>query len=76
MSFLGSFIPLAKTAEERKKTGDPRISITERYASREQYLAKYEEAAKKLVQQRFLLQEDLQEIRQRGQQEWDEVVAH
>ncbi|HEV2991866.1 MAG TPA: alpha/beta hydrolase domain-containing protein [Candidatus Angelobacter sp.] len=76
LSFLGSFIPLAKTADERKKSGDPRASIAERYTSREQYLAKYEEAAKKLVQQRFILQEDLPEIRQRGQQEWDEVVGH
>ncbi|HEV2961832.1 MAG TPA: alpha/beta hydrolase domain-containing protein [Candidatus Angelobacter sp.] len=76
LSFLGSFIPLAKTAEERKKTGDPRISIAERYASRDQYLTKYEEAAKKLVQQRFFLEADLPEIRRRGQQEWDEVVGH
>jgi len=74
LSFLGSFIPLPRTAEERKKTGDPRVSIAERYSSREEYLTKFEEAAKKLVQQRFLLQEDLPEIRQRGQQEWDEVV--
>ena len=34
VSFLGSWIPLAKTAEERKKSGDPRPSIAERYASR------------------------------------------
>jgi len=76
LSFLGSFIPLAKTAEERKKSGDPRVSIAERYTSREQYLMKYEEAAKKLVQQRFILQEDLPEIHQRGQQEWDAVAGH
>jgi len=74
LSFLGSFLPLPKTAEERKKTGDSRLSIAERYASRDEYLTKFEEAAKKLVQQRFLLQEDLPEIKQRGQQEWEEVV--
>lgn len=76
LSFLGSFIPLPGTAEERKKSGDPRISIAERYASRDQYLGKFEEAAKKLIRQRFLLQQDLPEIRQRGQQEWDAVVRH
>ena len=38
LSFLGSFIPLPRTAEERKKTGDPRVSIAERYSSREEYL--------------------------------------
>jgi hypothetical protein len=76
LSFLGSFIPLPKTAEERAKSGDPRISIAERYTSRDQYLSKYEEAARKLIQQRFLLNEDLPEILERGRQEWEAVVGH
>src|SRR5262249_54784583 len=59
VSFLGSFIPLAKTLEERRKTGDPRRSIGERYRSREEYLEQFSQAAKRLIQQRFLLQEDL-----------------
>jgi len=73
-SFLGSWIPLAKTAEERKKTGDPRLSIGERYASREDYMSKFEQSAKKLIEQRFLLQEDLPAILERGQLEWKTVV--
>jgi hypothetical protein len=36
VSFLGSFIPLARTAAERDKSGDPRLSVAERYGSREQ----------------------------------------
>ncbi|HEU4415096.1 MAG TPA: alpha/beta hydrolase domain-containing protein, partial [Candidatus Angelobacter sp.] len=59
VSFLGSWIPLAKTAEERKRSGDPRPSIAERYSSREDYMNKFEQAAKKLVEQRFVLAEDL-----------------
>jgi hypothetical protein len=75
VSFLGSWIPLAKTAEERKKTGDPRLSIAERYASRDEYMAKFEQAAKKLIEQRFLLQEDMPAILDRGRLEWKTVVG-
>ena len=75
VSFLGSWIPLARTAEERKKSGDPRKSIAERYASREEYMGKFEQAAKKLIEQRFLLQEDLPAILERGKLEWKTIVG-
>ena len=74
VSFLGSWIPLAKTAEERKKSGDPRPSIAERYASQEEYMGKFEPAAKKLIEQRFLLQEDLPAILERAKLEWKTIV--
>jgi hypothetical protein len=74
VSFLGSWIPLARTAEERKKSGDPRLSIAERYKSQAEYMNKFEQAAKKLIEQRFLLQEDLPAILERGRQEW-KVIA-
>src|SRR5215813_14273148 len=74
-SFVGSFIPFAKTTQERQQSGDPRLSLEERYPSREQYMAKFAEAANKLVRQRFLLQEDLPAILQRGQREWGEVAG-
>jgi hypothetical protein len=75
VSFLGSWIPLAKTAEERKKSGDPRPSIEERYASQAEYMGKFEQAAKKLIEQRFLLQEDLPAILERGRLEWKTIVG-
>jgi hypothetical protein len=74
-SFLGSFIPFPKTVQERQQSGDPRLSLEERYQSREQYMIKFTEAANKLVKQRFLLQEDLPAIVERGRREWDEVVG-
>ncbi|HEY5029141.1 MAG TPA: alpha/beta hydrolase domain-containing protein [Candidatus Angelobacter sp.] len=74
VSFLGSWIPLARTAEERKKSGDPRLSIAERYASQEDYMSKFEKAAQKLIEQRFLLQEDLPAILERGKLEWKAIV--
>ena len=64
-----------KTVEERKKSGDPRPSIAERYASREEYMAKFEQAAKKLIEQRFLLQEDLPAILERGKLEWKTIAG-
>jgi hypothetical protein len=75
VSFLGSFIPLAHAAAEREKSGDPRPSIAERYASREQYMGKYAEAAMKLIHDRFLLREDLAAVLERGEQEWNEIAG-
>ncbi|HMD07129.1 MAG TPA: alpha/beta hydrolase domain-containing protein [Candidatus Acidoferrum sp.] len=75
LSFYGSFIPFARTAAEREKSGDPRLSIAERYASREQYLGKFAEAAMKLIHERFLLREDLPAMLDRGEREWDEVAG-
>ncbi|HEY6385349.1 MAG TPA: alpha/beta hydrolase domain-containing protein [Candidatus Acidoferrum sp.] len=75
LSFYGSFIPFARTAAEREKSGDPRLSIAERYASREQYLGKFANAAIKLIHERFLLREDLPAMLERGEREWDEVAG-
>jgi|HubBroStandDraft_6_1064221.scaffolds.fasta_scaffold03225_5 hypothetical protein len=74
LSFYGSFIPFAKTASEREKSGDPRLSIAERYASRDEYMGKFSEAAMKLIRERFLLREDLPALLERGEREWKEVV--
>jgi hypothetical protein len=75
LSFLGSFIPLARTAAEREKSGDPRPAVGERYASREQYMGKFAEAAVKLIKDRFLLREDLAAVLERGEREWKEIAG-
>ena len=75
VSFLGSFIPLARTAAEREKSGDPRLSVGERYRSREEYMGKFTEAAIQLIQERFLLPEDLAAMLERGEREWKEVAG-
>ena len=69
----GSFIPFARTKAERMKSGDPRLSIEERYAGKDDYLKKFEAAAKSLADQRYLLPEDVQSLAQRGAAEWDYV---
>ena len=73
-SFLGSCIPFAKNAALRQKSGDPRLSIPERYSSREEYMGKYAEAAMKLIRQRFMLSDDLSAVLERGRQEWGEFT--
>jgi hypothetical protein len=75
LSFLGSFIPFARTAAEREKAGDPRPSLAERYTSRDAYLGKFAEAAMKLVHDRFLLREDMPAMLERGEREWKEIAG-
>ena len=59
---LGSFIPFAKTKVQRKKTGDPRRSLEERYRNRADYVERISRAARMLVEQRYLLPEDAERI--------------
>ena len=74
VAFEGSFLPFAKNEEERKKNGDPRKSIAERYRSREEYLEKFGKVADELVQQKYILTEDREAIVKRGVEEWDYLV--
>jgi hypothetical protein len=71
VSFLGSYIPFAKTVADRKATGDPRLSIEERYSSREDYLTRYNQAVDELVRQRRILPEDAASLKDQGAKEWD-----
>jgi hypothetical protein len=54
----GSMIPFAATREERQKTGDPRLSLAERYPNEGDRAATIAKAAQRLVQDRLLLEED------------------
>jgi hypothetical protein len=58
--FAGATIPFARTRSERVAAGDPRRSIEERYASRDDYLARVRRAALDLVRDRYLLDEDVE----------------
>jgi hypothetical protein len=54
----GSYIPFAATKQERQATGDPRLSLEERYKSAQDYADKRKHAVDTLVQQRYVLPED------------------
>jgi hypothetical protein len=54
----GGFIPFARTRAGRMASGDPRLSLEERYGSHANYVAKVRAAAERLVRGRYLLQDD------------------
>lgn len=54
----GGFIPFAATRAARMASGDPRLSLEERYGTRANYLARLKAAADALVAQRYMLPED------------------
>lgn len=58
--FSGSYIPLPETLEERRATGDPRRSILERYRNREAYIEAIKAAARQLVEEGLMLEEDIE----------------
>ena len=71
---VGSFQPLARTREERDRSGDPRLSIAERYAGRQDYLDQVARASRDLVRQRLLLAEDVPAVLRRAEDMWGAVV--
>jgi hypothetical protein len=71
MSMMGSTLPFPRTRADRERTGDPRLSIPERYPSRAVYLEKVREAAQKRVAARHVLAEDVDAIVERAGQLWD-----
>ena len=54
----GSYIPFANSKTERIASGDPRLSLEERYADHAGYVTRVTAAAAQAVAERFLLPED------------------
>ena len=54
----GSYMPFKATKAERIAAGDPRLSIEERYRDQAAMAAAVQAAAKDLVKQGYLLEED------------------
>jgi hypothetical protein len=71
---VGSFIPFARTKAERVKAGDPRLSVAERYASKQEYLDKVRASSGDLVKGGYLLQRDVTLVMARASAEWDFVM--
>jgi hypothetical protein len=74
VAFEASYFPFPRNATERTEKGDPRKSIAERYATRDEYLAKYTRALDELVKQHWILDIDRAAMLHRGEQEWDETT--
>jgi hypothetical protein len=75
MSMMGSTLPFSLTRAAREASGDPRLSIAERYASRAAYLERVREATRQLISSRYVLADDLEPIIERAGRLWDWVHA-
>lgn len=58
----GWTMPFSATKMLRQSKKDPRLSIEERYQSREEYVSLVEDAARLLVDKRYLIEEDVDRI--------------
>ncbi len=65
--FSGSYIPFPDTPEERAATGDPRPSLLERYGDAAGYQQAIEAAARTLIEEGFMLEEDLPRVLARAE---------
>ena len=61
-NYVGGMLPFARTRAERVATGDPRLSLEERYGSHEGYVSAVRKAADGALAAKFLLQEDAQRL--------------
>jgi hypothetical protein len=72
--FAGSTIPFPRTRAEREASGDPRLSIEERYRSRDDYLARVRQAAVALARERYVLEDDVDVSVSLAARLWDWLV--
>ena len=75
LEYLGSTVPLARTAAAREAVSDPRPSIAERYASRDAYLSDVRAAAQRLVDARYILAGDVELCVALATERYDAVVS-
>jgi Alpha/beta hydrolase domain len=72
---MGSYIAFPATKTDRERAHDPRLSIEERYPSRERYLGLVRDTGAALVKDGYLLPDDLPKVIDRAEQHWD-LLAH
>jgi hypothetical protein len=70
-TLIGATIPFPVTQAARQATADPRRSIAERYASRDDYLEQVRQATHALVHEGYLLAEDVEEVVGQAAQHYD-----
>jgi hypothetical protein len=68
---MGAYIPFARTKVEREQSRDPRLSVEERYHSRDEYLKRVQDAAAPLVKDGYLLSDDVPAIVKHAGEHWD-----
>ena len=74
LAFLGSFVPLHRTAADAAAAHDPRAPIDSRYKSYAEYRAQFQSALDGLIRERYILPEDGVQLMDRSRQEWDWIT--
>ncbi len=69
----GSYIPFSATRAEREAQGDPRLSLEERYENRDHYLGLIAAEAIRLIEEGYLLDDDLRGILEQAGVIWDSI---
>jgi hypothetical protein len=70
-SMVGSYIAFPRTKDERESRADARKSVQERYVSRDEYLKRITEAARRLAKDRYVLEADIPKIVEKAGAQWD-----
>ena len=70
----GWVLALPATREDREASSDPRASIEERYRDRDEYLSHVREAAAALVDERYMLQEDVDGVVRQAAERYDRFL--
>ena len=71
IGLMGSTIPFPATRADREASCDPRRSIEERYTSKEDYLSRVKNAAQALVDEGYMLAEDVESVAEQAAQQYD-----
>ena len=74
-TLAGSTVPFPATREAREAAKDPRRSIAERYTSKDDYLERVRQATQALIEARYVLAEDFEEIINQAAQHYDLVCG-
>jgi hypothetical protein len=76
MGLMGATLPFAPTQSEREASGDPRLSIEERYPSKADYLDRVTKAAQALVDEGSLLGDDVHTVLEQAAHRYDLLSSH
>ncbi len=75
-SMQGSYVVFPRTVAERQAAGDPRASIEERYDGPDEYVGLVSAAAQPLIDDGYLLADDLPEILTQAERHWSYVMSN
>ena len=76
MSLMGSTIPFPATRIDRESLGDRRLSISERYPTKTEYLAQARREAQRLVESGHMLAEDLELVVDQASRRYEILLEH